>query len=315
MKLIIQIPCHNEAETLAETVSELPKTLIGIDEIELLVVDDGSTDATVAVARESGVHHIVVLPTHRGLARAFGAGLTASLGHDADVIVNTDADNQYCASGIPSLVAPILNGDADMVVGARPIEQIRHFSSLKKLLQKLGSWAVRRVSNTDVPDATSGFRAFSREAAQRLNVFSTYTYTLETIIQAGRSDMTVASVPVQTNAPRRESRLIKSMPGYIWRSLVTMLRVFILYKPLRFFVSVGSILFGAGLLLGFRFTYFYLMGQGDGKVQSLILSAVLLLMGFQLGVVGLLSDLIATNRRILEELQARQRRMEDRYQD
>jgi glycosyltransferase involved in cell wall biosynthesis len=257
----------------------------------------------------------VALPAHRGLARAFGAGLTAALGHAADVIVNTDADNQYCASGIPALVAPILSGDADMVVGARPIEQIRHFSPLKKLLQKLGSWALRRVSNTDVPDATSGFRAFSREAAQRLNVFSTYTYTLETIIQAGRSDMTVASVPIRTNPPRRESRLIKSIPGYIWRSLVTMVRVFILYKPLRFFVSVGSIFFGAGLLLGFRFTYFYLAGQGEGKVQSLILAAVLLLMGFQLGVVGLLSDLIATNRRILEELQARQRRMEDSHQD
>jgi glycosyltransferase involved in cell wall biosynthesis len=315
MKLIIQIPCHNEADTLAETVGELPKNLDGIDEIEILVVDDGSTDSTVEVARDLGVDHIVTLPAHRGLARAFGAGLASSLGHDADVIVNTDADNQYCASGIPALIAPILRGEADMVVGARPIEQVRHFSTLKKILQRLGSWAVRLVSSTEVPDATSGFRAFSRAAAQRLNVFSTYTYTLETIIQAGRSDMTVTSVPIGTNPPRRESRLIKSTPSYIWRSLVTMVRVFILYKPLRFFVSVGSLLFGAGLILGLRFTYFYLIGQGGGKVQSLILAAVLLLMGFQLGVVGLLSDLIATNRRILEELQARQRRIEDRHKE
>jgi glycosyltransferase involved in cell wall biosynthesis len=311
MKLIIQIPCHNEAETLAETVSELPRDLEGFDEIEFLVVDDGSTDATVAVAEELGVHHIVALPAHRGLARAFGAGLRACLDHEADVIVNTDADNQYCGGDIPSLVGPILRGEADMVVGARPIEQIRHFSTLKKMLQRMGSWAVRHVSNTDVPDATSGFRALSREAAQRLNVFSTYTYTLETIIQAGRSDMMVTSVPIQTNSPLRESRLIKSTPGYVWRSLVTMVRVFIVYKPLRFFMLVGSLFFGVGLLLGLRFTYFYVIGQGEGKVQSLILAAVLLLMGFQLGVVGLLSDLIATNRRILEELQARQRRMED----
>ncbi|MGW8179685.1 MAG: glycosyltransferase family 2 protein, partial [bacterium] len=203
----------------------------------------------------------------------------------------------------------------DMVIGTRPIEQIRHFSALKKVLQKLGSWAVRRVSNTEVPDATSGFRALSREAAQRLNVFSSYTYTLETIIQAGRSDMIVTSVPIQTNAPLRESRLIKSTPGYVWRSLLTMLRLFILYKPLRFFTLVGIVLFGAGVLLGLRFTYFFLIGQGDGKVQSLILAAVLLLMGFQLGVVGLLSDLIATNRRILEDLRARQRRMEDSHRN
>jgi glycosyltransferase involved in cell wall biosynthesis len=315
MKLIIQIPCHNEAETLAETVGELPRNLEGIDEIEYLVVDDGSTDSTLKVAEKLGVHHIVVLPSHRGLARAFGAGLAACLDRKADVIVNTDADNQYCASGIPSLLKPILEGEADIVVGARPIEQIKHFSASKKVLQKMGSWAVRRFSNTDIPDATSGFRALSREAAQRLNVFSTYTYTLETIIQAGRSNMVVASVPIQTNPPRRESRLIRSVPSYLWRSLLTMVRVFILYKPLRFFVLVGSVFFGAGMLLGIRFTYYYVIGQGGGKIQSLILAAVLLLMGFQLGVVGLLSDLIATNRRILEELQAGQRRLEDQRTD
>ena len=312
MKLIIQIPCHNEAESLAKTVTELPHKLAGFDEIEYLVVDDGSTDTTVEVARGLGIHHIVALPVHRGLARAFEAGLRAALEQRADVIVNTDADNQYCAADISSLVGPILRGEADMVVGARPIEQIRHFSALKKLLQRLGSWAVRRASRTDVPDATSGFRAFSREAAQRLNVFSDYTYTLETIIQAGRSDMIVKSVPVRTNVPLRESRLIKSTPGYIWRSLLTIVRVFILYKPLRFFLFLGSLFFGAGFLLGLRFTYYYLMGQGEGKVQSLILAAVLLLMGFQLGIVGLLSDLIATNRRILEEWQARQRGWQER---
>lgn len=312
MKLIIQIPCHNEAATLGKTLRELPRELEGFDEIEYLVVDDGSTDSTVEVAEQLGVQHIVVLPGHRGLARAFGAGLTACLDRQADVIVNTDADNQYCASAIPSLVEPILKGKADMVVGARPIEQIGHFSPMKKALQKLGSWAVRRLSSTEIPDATSGFRALSREAAQRLNVFSTYTYTLETIIQAGRSNMIVTSVPVKTNSPLRESRLIKSIPAYLGRSLLTMARVFILYKPLRFFVLVGSVFFGAGLFLGMRFTYFYLMGQGEGKIQSLILAAVLLLMGFQLGVVGLLSDLISTNRRILEEIQTRQRRWEDR---
>ena len=306
MKLIIQIPCHNEAGNLSETLEQLPKKLPGFDVIEYLVVDDGSTDATVAVAEEFGVHHIVSLPVHQGLARAFGVGLSSSLARGADVIVNTDGDNQYCAADIPSLVSPILKGEADMVIGARAIGEISHFSPVKKLLQRLGSWAVRRVSRTEVPDATSGFRAMSRRAARRLNVFSTYTYTLETIIQAGLSGMVLLSVPVRTNAPLRESRLIKSTPAYIWRSLLTMVRVFILYKPLRFFSYVGAVVFSIGVLLGMRFTYHYLLGQGEGKIQSLILAAVLLIMGFQLGVVGLLSDLIATNRRILEDLQSRE---------
>jgi glycosyltransferase involved in cell wall biosynthesis len=248
-KLIIQIPCYNEADTLPETIRQLPKELDQAGEIEYLVVDDGSSDGTAAVAERLGVHHVIRLPVHRGLAKAFGTGLTGSLRRGADIIVNTDADNQYCAADIPKLIHPIVMGQADMVLGARSIEQIEHFSLLKKWLQRLGSWAVRRISRTAVPDATSGFRAFSREAAQRLNVFTTYTYTLETIIQAGLSDMVVLSVPIRTNPPLRKSRLIKSLPSYLYRSLVTMARVFILYKPLRFFLYLGSALFGIGVLI------------------------------------------------------------------
>ncbi|GAB4220333.1 MAG: glycosyltransferase family 2 protein [Acidobacteriota bacterium] len=307
MKLIIQIPCRNEAASLPTTLAELPRSLPGVDQIEVLVVDDGSTDGTSEVALRSGVHHLVRLPAHRGLAEAFRTGLEESLRRGADLIVNTDGDNQYRADDIALLVAPVLRGEADMVVGARPIGEIRHFSALKKLLQRLGSWVVRQVSNTDVADATSGFRAFSREAALRLNVFSSYTYTLETLIQAGLTNMRVVSVPVRTNTPLRESRLIRSIPSYIRRSLLTMLRIFVVYKPLRFFVWAGATVFGAGFLIGLRFVYYWAVGEGGGKTQSLILAAVLLLMGFQLGIAGLLSDLIATNRRILEEIQVQER--------
>lgn len=307
MKLIIQIPCRNEAASLAQTVAELPRTLPGIDTVEVLVIDDGSTDDTAETASRLGVHHVVRLPSHRGLAEAFRTGLGESLRRGADVIVNTDGDNQYQAQDIRKLVEPVLAGEADMVVGARPIEQIAHFSRPKKWLQRLGSWVVRRVSQTEVADATSGFRAFSREAALRLNVFSSYTYTLETLIQAGLSNMRVASVPIRTNVPLRESRLIRSIPSYIQRSLLTMFRIFVVYKPLRFFVWVGTLVFGSGFLIGLRFLYYFALGEGDGKTQSLILAAVLLLMGFQLGIAGLLSDLIATNRRILEEVQFQER--------
>lgn len=307
MKLIIQIPCHNEASTLPVTVAELPRTVEGCDEVEILVIDDGSTDETAEVARRIGVDHVVRLGQHRGLAAAFRAGLEEAIRRGADVIVNTDGDNQYCGADIPRLVRPILEGRADLVIGARPIDSIQHFSFLKKRLQRLGTWVVRQVSHTDVQDAASGFRALSREAAVRLNVFSSYTYTLETIIQAGLSNMRVVSVPIRTNAPLRESRLIRSIPSYVYRSILTMLRIFVLYKPLRFFVWVGGLVFSAGLLLGLRFVYYWALGQGSGKIQSLILAAVLLLMGFQLGIAGLLSDLIATNRRILEELQMDER--------
>lgn len=307
MKLIIQIPCRNESGSLPQTVADLPRQLEGVSRIEFLVIDDGSTDDTAEVAQRLGVDHIVRLPSHRGLAEAFRAGLGEALRQGADIVVNTDGDNQYRAEDIPRLIEPVLRGEADMVVGARPIQAIRHFSFLKKLLQRLGSWAVRKVSNTEVADATSGFRAFSRTAALRLNIFSSYTYTLETLIQAGLSNMRVVSVPVRTNAPTRESRLISNIPSYIQRSLLTMLRIFILYKPLRFFVLVGLVIFATGFAIGLRFFYHYLLGQGEGMVQSLILASVLLLMGFQVGIAGLLSDLIATNRRILEEIQVQER--------
>jgi glycosyltransferase involved in cell wall biosynthesis len=310
VKLIIQIPCYNEAQTLPETLRELPRQLEGIDRVEWLIIDDGSTDGTVEVARRCGVHHIVRLPGHQGLARAFAAGLEACLKQGADIIVNTDADNQYYAADIPRLIAPVARGEADIVVGARPINEISHFSPAKKLLQRLGSWTVRAVSGTAVPDAPSGFRAMSRRAALRLNVFSGYTYTLETIIQAGRSNMMVTSVPIRTNVPLRETRLIKSIPSYIEKSVLTILRVFILYKPLRFFFYSGAIVFAAGFLLGVRFLYFYFAGAGRGHIQSIILAAVFLLMGVQLGILGLVADLIATNRRLLEDLQYRVREFE-----
>jgi glycosyltransferase involved in cell wall biosynthesis len=308
MKLVIQIPCHNEELTLPATVEDLPTQLDGISEIECLVVDDGSADQTVEVARALGVEHVHRLPHQRGLARAFSSGLTASLERGADIIVNTDGDNQYSGADIDKLIEPILRGEADMVIGERPISEIAHFSPVKKILQKLGSWVVRLVSGTEVPDATSGFRAFSRQTAMRLNVFSAYTYTLETLIQAGHSDIAVVSVPIRTNKKLRESRLISSIPSYIRRSVMTMIRMFLLYKPLRFFASLGSILFLGGFLVGARFIYYYVVGEGAGHIQSLILAAVLLLMGFQLIILGLVADLIAFNRRILEDLQYRDRR-------
>jgi glycosyltransferase involved in cell wall biosynthesis len=307
MKVIIQIPCFNEEASLPLTISELPRSLPGIDEIEFLVVDDGSTDRTVQVAHDCGVHHVVGFPQNRGLARAFMLGIQASLAAGADIIVNTDADNQYRGEDVRALVEPIVAQRADVVIGARPIATIRHFSLTKKLLQKLGSWVVKLVSGADVLDAPSGFRAFSRHAALSLNVFSRYTYTLETLIQAGQKNLHVISVPIRVNGELRPSRLVRSIPSYVQKSVTTIVRMFVVYRPFRFFMLVGSVIFSAGMLLGLRFVYRYLTGSGSGMVQSLILAAVLLMMGFQTMSLGFIADLLSVNRKLLEELQAAER--------
>jgi glycosyltransferase involved in cell wall biosynthesis len=302
MKLIIQIPCFNEAEALPVTLAELPRRVQGFDKVEWLVVNDGSTDGTVETARRCGVDHIVSFKRNLGLSRAFVAGLKASLNLGADVIVNTDADNQYRAADIPALTAPILAGKADIVIGARPIAAIRHFSLLKKALQGLGSAVVRSVSGTTVEDAPSGFRAVSREAAMQLHVFNEYTYTLET----GRKNMTVVCVPVRVNADVRPSRLVKSIPRYIRKSIFTMLRIFVVYRPFRFFLTVGGTLFGVGVLLGLRFLAFFIFGGGGGgHVQSLILASILTGIGFQTMLTAFLADLLAVNRTLLEDIEFR----------
>lgn len=305
LKLIIQVPCYNEEDTLAVTLSELPRHVEGFDTVEWLVVDDGSVDRTVQVARISGADHIVSLPHNQGLARAFMAGIEASLKAGADVIVNTDADNQYAASSIGGLVAPVLAGTAQIVVGARPISQIDDFSAVKKLLQTIGSAVVRLASGTRVPDAPSGFRAFHREAALRLYVFGNYTYTLETIIQAGRKNIPIVSVPVKVNPTTRPSRLVKSNASYVYRSVLSILRIFILYKPLRFFFFVGACFLVPGVLLGLRFLVLYFTGGSAGHVQSLILAAILIVTAMIIFSAGILSDLTAANRTLLEELRMR----------
>lgn len=305
MKLIIQIPCFNEAETLAIALAELPREVEGFDEVEWLIIDDGCSDATVEVALQNGVDHIVRHTHNQGLAKGFMSGLNACLQHGADVIVNTDADNQYNAKDIPALVDPIVAGRADIVVGARPIETIQHFSPMKKMLQKIGSWVVRVASKTDIPDAPSGFRAMSRSAAQQIMVFSEYTYTLETIIQAGQKNMAIISVPVRVNADLRPSRLLKSIPSYIRRSIVTIIRIFVIYRPFRFFGTLGVIFFTAGFLLGLRFLWYYLIGEGEGHVQSVILSGVLLGIGFQTILVAFLAEMLSANRKLMEEIRFR----------
>lgn len=306
-KLIIQIPCYNEAETLAVALNELPREVPGFDSVEWLIIDDGSTDDTVQVALANGVDHVVRHPGNRGLAHAFMTGINACLRLGADVIVNTDADNQYQAADIPLLTAPVVEGRADMVIGARPISEIEHFSPVKKLLQKLGSWVVRATSKTDVADAPSGFRAISRTAAQQFVVFNNYTYTLETIIQAGRKNMRVESVPIRVNGDLRPSRLVKSIPSYIKRSIFTIVRIFVVYQPARFFGVIAAALLAVGFVIGLRFLYYYLSGSGAGHVQSLILAGALLTMGFQAGLVAFLADVIAANRKLLEEIRFAQR--------
>lgn len=305
MKLVIQIPCFNESETLAIALAELPQEVPGFDTVEWLIIDDGSTDKTAEVALQNGVHHVVRHPVNRGLAVGFMSGLDACLRLGADVIVNTDADNQYCGADIPKLTAPILAHEADIVIGARPIDKTEHFSWIKKKLQRLGSWAVRMASKTDVADAPSGFRAMSREAAIRLNVFNAYTYTLETIIQAGQSNLTIVSVPIRTNGDLRPSRLVKSIPSYVQRSLATILRVFVIYRPLALFFYVGSVFWLIGLVAGTRFLYFYLHGSGAGHIQSVILASLCVTLGMLLYMMGLIGDLIATNRKLMESIHTR----------
>ncbi len=312
MKLIVQIPCFNEEATLAETLTAIPRTMEGMDAVEIMVIDDGSDDGTSRVARQSGADHILRLPRNQGLARAFSAGIEHAIGLGADIIVNTDADNQYCADDIPALIAPIVQGEADIVIGERPIGSIEHFSPAKKILQNLGSAAVRFFSQTDVKDAPSGFRAFSRRAAMRLNVFNEYTYTLETIIQAGQKHMAIASVPIRVNQPTRESRLVRSIPDYVRRSVATILRVFIVYRPLRFFSLLSALTFLPGFILGLRFLYYFMAGQGQGKIQSVVLAAFLMGLGLLFLVIGIVTDLISVNRKLLEQANARLFEIEDR---
>jgi glycosyltransferase involved in cell wall biosynthesis len=302
LKLIIQIPCFNEEVTLGIALSALPREVPGFDEVEWLIIDDGSVDATVEVARNHGVDHVVRHTRNQGLARAFMTGIRACLELGADVIVNTDADNQYNADDIPLLTAPVVARNADIVIGARPIESIEHFGVVKKFLQRLGSWVVRRLSHTDIPDAPSGFRALSREAARHLIVFNDYTYTLETIIQAGQKNMAITSVPVRVNQDLRPSRLVKSIPAYVQRSIGTIIRVFVIYRPFRFFATIGLVLFSIGFLIGVRFLFKYFSGEGLGHVQSLILASSLLIIGFQTILIAFVADLLAANRKLLEEI-------------
>lgn len=310
MKLIIQIPCFNEAETLEVTLNDLPKHIDGIDEIEYLIIDDGSHDNTAEVAKKWGVHYVVRFRRNKGLAKGFMAGLDACLKNGADIIVNTDADNQYCGADIETLVRPILDKKAHIVIGERPIDDTEHFTPLKKKLQHFGSWVVRKASKTTIPDAPSGFRAYSREAAMRINVINDYTYTLETIVQSGREKMAVMSVPIRTNPELRESRLFHSMWGYIKKSMLTIVRTYLMYRPLYFFFMLGSILALVGVVFFVRYFVFFCSGEGGGHLQSLILASTLLIVGFQTIVVGLLGDVISANRKILQDVQYHVRKMD-----
>jgi glycosyltransferase involved in cell wall biosynthesis len=311
-KLIIQIPCLNEAQTLPATLSDLPRQIPGIDAIEVLVVDDGSRDGTADVARACGVDHVVRLRRNKGLAAAFSAGIDAALKAGADIIVNTDADNQYPGHEIGRLIEPLLHGEADICIGDRNIAEVRHMSWRKRQLQRLGSWVVRQVSNTTVPDTTSGFRAYTREAALRMTIVSEFSYTLESIIQAGKKRMAIAHVPVQTNPRTRESRLFDSIFGYIKRSGATIVRIYAMYEPLKVFTYTGLAIFAAGLAIALRFVYFYLTTfTGPGRyIQSLIFSAVLMIVGFQIALIGLLADVISANRKLLEDVLYRVRALE-----
>lgn len=309
MKLIIQIPCYNEEKTLPLTLSELPKHLKGISEIEILIIDDGSIDRTIEIAKQHHVHHIVRHTKNQGLAKTFMLGIETALEKGADIIVNTDADNQYNAKDIEKLIEPILNKRAEIVIGERPITQTVHFSPLKKMLQKLGSLVVRWVSDTHIPDAPSGFRAMSRNAAMKLNVFTPYTYTIEMIIQAGKNGLALESVPIRTNKDERPSRLVKSIPKYIQNTILTLLRIFNTYSPMRFFIGLSLIPLSIGIGLGIRWILSF-MGKGQAlHIPSLILATLLILIGTQLLIFGFMADLIAVNRKLLQDIQYRQKRL------
>lgn len=310
MKLIIQIPCLNEEATLPTTLASLPRSIPGITSIETLIIDDGSSDKTSEVARAHGVKHIVRFAKRRGLARAFQAGLDASLKAGADIIVNTDADNQYKGEDIPRLIQPIMQGKANIVIGNRDIENVKQFSWLKKRLQRLGSWVVRNLAGSSIADATTGFRAYDREAALRLNIISDYTYTLESIIQAEHKGLAIANIIISTNKVDRKSRLFKSIPEYIKRSVITLIRMYSMFNPFRLFTRIGFIFTFLGLFIGCRFLIYYLLGHGQGKIQSLILAAVLILIGVQAFIVGLVADLVSANRRLIEECLLRIKRLE-----
>jgi len=310
MKLIVQIPCYNEEGTLPATLADIPREIDGVDTVEILIIDDGSTDRTVAVARELGVDHIVRNKNNKGLARSFRAGLDACLRLGADIIVNTDGDNQYEGADIPLLIRPILEGHADIVVGDRQTHAITHFSPVKKLLQKSGSFVVRNLSGLDIPDAVSGFRAISRDSAIQMNIISPFSYTIEMLIQSGKKHLAVTSVPIRTNPKTRESRLFKSVPRFLERSLTTMVRMYTMYQPLRVFFLIGTVLSVIGVLPILRFLYFYVSGAGGGHIQSLILGGTLLIIGFVTFLIGLVADLINFNRQLLEMTLERVRRME-----
>ena len=310
MKLIVQIPCLNEEHTLPGTVADIPRDIPGVDEVEILIIDDGSTDRTVDVAREIGVDHIVRHRNTKGLALAFRTGIDACLRRGADIIVNTDGDNQYCGADIPALIQPILRGEADIVVGDRQTHTVPHFSTFKKFLQKYGSAAVRRVSRTEIPDAVSGFRAISRNAALHLNIVSPFSYTIEMLIQAGRKKMAVASVPIRTNDKTRDSRLFTSIPQFLERSLTTMVRMYSMYRPLKFFMALGALISFFGILPVIRFLYLFAIGEGDGHIQSLVLGGALLVIGLMTFLIGLVADLIGFNRQLLEMTLEKVRRIE-----
>ncbi len=315
MKLIVQIPCLNEEATITATIRDIPRQIPGIDLVEVLVIDDGSTDRTVEVARTAGADHVISFTNRKGLARAFMAGIDTALARGADIIVNTDADNQYRGEDIPVLIDPILRGEADIIVGDREVETIVHFSAIKKSLQKLGSWVVRKLSHTAVPDAASGFRAYNREAALSINVVSDFSYTLETLIQAGTGRLAVGHVPIRTNPQTRPSRLFTSVSGYLSQSVATLVRIYTMYKPLQVFSAIGGFSILIGTLLSGRFFYYLITEGGRGKVQSLIFAAVFLIVGFQILVIGLLADTIASNRKLTENVLYRIKKIESRRED